>query len=749
MNHHYETVLNIVYEADMQPRPADSLKELTQNGSAIQTAITNLKKSGSWPLLGAVLCMVRDASDYGLLPVETFGPDRDICKNLAQNEQSIADAYADACRKRAEKLLEKALSGRDIKHTDRQRLIEKAIRLVMGVREKGKAAPTDSALIARCYLERSRLVLPKGSSLPEKKLEALEKAHAFARDAGCGPCDELFIQIAIEQLIWDERADRDSIKRMLETYVKSPGFSINTPFRAFAAGHARRLGLGDPKLDNCLLKHAIPGGGSRSPESVWLLLFKCEAALRTQNVSFACCIDELINTLRSTPFSSPLWAEAVAFFETIPGGSNKIIDLWRACKVREESTELSVQLRWYWARHQKLYEMAFLRALFKGDDRRAVEIADSLKSRPAVKMQAIEKSLAGSDKTRLDLLLEVEAAFASGGFSPEYKALVTKMRATRPAAVRKIDAVPAGWAAVHFYVTSREDCYAIVVHDDNWEHKGPFPVAGLQNAYRAWCAAGSNDSMKRLCDAGGEALDFLFDHPKDNLILIPHGFLHMIPLHAVCRNGSKYLFQEKRCLYLPSWSLAPVKAGAHNTNGSFLFKNYSDTAAFDSLLSLRGMVCTDYASFEGVRTKLQPANQPPNLLTVICHGQGDINNPYNSRLLLAGGGATHKDIRSGLPDIPGSRVILSACESDFTAGGIDLVDEHLSIASAFLSRGAREVACGLFKIEGSLCCDFIEAALGKPSEPLYAILACLQRKWLINNKDIRDIAPFRVVGFPE
>ncbi|MCP4689421.1 MAG: hypothetical protein GY859_15310, partial [Desulfobacterales bacterium] len=89
---------------------------------------------------------------------------------------------------------------------------------------------------------------------------------------------------------------------------------------------------------------------------------------------------------------------------------------------------------------------------------------------------------------------------------------------------------------------------------------------------------------------------------------------------------------------------------------------------------------------------------------------------------------------------------LAACESDLETGAFRMVDEHLSLANAFLSKNASEVLGALFEMRRELGRELVEYAMDHPEKPLHEALWDKQKEWI--KKPLHLMAAFRVMGFP-
>ena len=126
-------------------------------------------------------------------------------------------------------------------------------------------------------------------------------------------------------------------------------------------------------------------------------------------------------------------------------------------------------------------------------------------------------------------------------------------------------------------------------------------------------------------------------------------------------------------------------------------------------------------------------------------------NPYRSALKMHEGPLTHQAIvqETDKEALLGTKVILTACESDLVSGANDITDEHLSIASAFLQKGASEICGTLFKCFTDISGDIIAASLDDLNSALYETVHNVQRNWIKEKSDeLYKAAAFRIMGFP-
>ena len=283
------------------------------------------------------------------------------------------------------------------------------------------------------------------------------------------------------------------------------------------------------------------------------------------------------------------------------------------------------------------------------------------------------------------------------------------------------------------------------------------------NTYKDWKAdlqkAGkhpeeTSSSLEKLCKACGKMLEPVLEKVKpNNIIFIPHGFLHLVPIHAALINDDP-LFNTMTCLFLPAWFLAPKVSRQNNNDKGILLTNWTPETDLEEFIDHKKWInkkktkCTpnDYFSI-----LTSPNYEPPALLAFYCHGQGDFMNPYRSALKMYEGPLTHQAIvqKTDKKALLETKVILTACESDLVSGKKDIADEHLSIASAFLQKGASEVCGTLFKCSPDIAGNIIAGSLDDSNPALYETVHNVQRNWIKEKpEELYKAAAFRIMGFP-
>lgn len=179
------------------------------------------------------------------------------------------------------------------------------------------------------------------------------------------------------------------------------------------------------------------------------------------------------------------------------------------------------------------------------------------------------------------------------------------------------------------------------------------------------------------------------------MLFVPHSFLHLVPLHGTIRKKLTFedtdiVFVENHpCAYLPAFSLAQ-KSNVVNSNEYLVFKKLCEGEEYFIKDAFPKWI-NDLAR-EVSPDDIRNIHSPPGLLILICHGQADVANPFNSRLKLKDGDMTHLDLLvAEKMNLKGSHVLLGACETDMAYPFSNILDDHVSISTAFLIKGSMSV----------------------------------------------------------
>ena len=198
------------------------------------------------------------------------------------------------------------------------------------------------------------------------------------------------------------------------------------------------------------------------------------------------------------------------------------------------------------------------------------------------------------------------------------------------------------------------------------------------------------------------------------LILIPHRQLHLLPLHALFELNCSCDFT---CSYLPSARLG-LELLPHpdrlNQDPSLLSVEHPQTrkrlypdkdldllfAELESNL-IAGMMAnpTRIAGHQASKHRVVAAMQrPTQLFHFTGHGYHDAERPADSALALAGDEVLRLQDIFELQSFKCELVSLSACETGLTSR-THLIDEFVGLASGFLSIGATYVVSTLWSVD--------------------------------------------------
>ncbi|TVR06369.1 MAG: CHAT domain-containing protein, partial [Phormidium sp. GEM2.Bin31] len=232
------------------------------------------------------------------------------------------------------------------------------------------------------------------------------------------------------------------------------------------------------------------------------------------------------------------------------------------------------------------------------------------------------------------------------------------------------------------------------------------------------------------------------DERQQRLILIPHLYLHLFPLHAL-RTASGELLVDRfsqGVSFAPSCQILSHLQTRRSSPGSDFFAVENPTQDLDytemELDFIRPQFDPNSYVLQGPAANKAALNSPETLqklsqshfLHFACHGSFDDANPLNSALILAGDtrrngegrqfltlrdgrrfdtqerGLTLREILANLDLRVCRLVMLSACETGLLRS--ELTDEYLGLAMGFLYAGSPSVVSSLWCVD-----DFATACL--------------------------------------
>jgi hypothetical protein len=705
-----------------------------------------------------------------------FEPETSLCQRGISGPGRKLDIAGKARNRKASDIFAPVLSywrreydeaARGTDHRLRRKKLEEIIRFLLP--RENSESPELVNLLARVYLNRSLLYRPKGFTVPARKIEALKKSMRLAEtvmDMDDSNVEALrtYGIAALELLRCGEDAP-DRFEDFLENavlYITEKGIEAPTDI-SILLKYVEIHGDGSPL-------ELIPNEDRDWGRPFDLKLFQARAAVLLGRENEA---GQLIRECLDAPpkaLSDPFWDDLVDFIDSAK--RQGMDSVWKSaamkaqkkCAAREAKIGNNIYLSWHWSRRQPLYDLAFAACETVSEQ---AEIADSLKSRPTLRYKALAH-------------LEGKNEFIGEFLRQEYEARDNRYLRRKPEQVRidrkdivDFDRLPAEWIAVHFYLNQSEETGYALMHDatvNQWRRK-TFSFSALFEKFLEWQESYSIGELREatsalagLCREMGESLSFLFDEaifPKNRPVLfVPHGFLHHLPLHAAVGSGDAVFLENHVCRYLPAWHLLPRVPNVPEGERVLVIhfppddptETFSDLASRDKEWSYR----KDDA---GARDLKDALRSPPALLVILCHGEGDILNPFRSRLKLHGGDMTLMELLESMPDMSGARVLLGACESDMAPPQGYPVDEHLSLGSLFLSQGAGEVIAGLWEIATDKVNELYETFC-EMDEDMAERLNAWQMEYISEQKensfldaeegrrDFYEVVSFRIMGLP-
>lgn len=202
----------------------------------------------------------------------------------------------------------------------------------------------------------------------------------------------------------------------------------------------------------------------------------------------------------------------------------------------------------------------------------------------------------------------------------------------------------------------------------------------------------------------------LADRLTANLLLVPHGVLHYVPLAAL-HDGRGYLLDRASVRYVPSASVLPYLAGRRASAARRLVV-FGNPDVGDPRLDLKfaeDEARAIAATFEEARVLVgkdatkdafRRLAEGASHVHFAGHGRFDSDAPMTSGLLLAGTSPTEGFLSLGelyALQLDAELVTLSACETGL--GKVQNGDDVVGLARGFLYAGSRSIVASLWKVE--------------------------------------------------
>ncbi len=736
--------------------------------------------------LGIGLLLLRSAQEERGRIISPL-PNKELCEILIKkHEADIIIRYHQRMLEHWHDILNSVESERKLNHQARRFCLEQVIKNLEKLATGSSDPKIEEAIrceLARALFLRAKIIRRKGFTFPLKKIEKLR--DALNRLEGIEYSESMKSDpVRLRAWICYEtaraKADRDWMSSMNDTgweALKAAVEKINLD--EHPEDTALLLALAEKEPD--FLKKNYNNFLETTKNhldlawAAWIRGDKSDAA------------DNALKAAGRMPkaFSHEAWERLVrlirvmekdaslqAYWRELAGKA------WTACRDRERETH-HLHLRWYWSRQRELYDLAF-RA--ETDLQKKAEIADSLKSRPALTLSQLEDRLTSDEK--LYKFYEDEAR----GYLDQYiRGLSNEDFVSPPQQPITWQNPPRPWIVVHFYLENRkgEDQnhhtgHALIYNAETkqWAER-IFRQVPLWQAYWSWQEAyrthgteGAPEKcaipLENLCLAIGREMEFLFDQnlfpPEQPVLFVTHDFLHRIPIHMAMRGPSKnrevWLLPNhgddagRQFSYLPAWWLwRPIHLkNKIPSNQPLALINWSNQSTVESLKDI-----FDKCIIGASKQDLWNVAPPPSLLVIYCHGHSHPADPFKSYLDLAGKPTLLEILKSF--NCNGSRIFLGACETDLTPPISSTVDEHISISFAFLQKGSPEILGTLWAVMENHPLEIIEDIEDRirlsPEESISKILStwvseklstlylrdtAKNRNWLFN------VAAFRTLG---
>lgn len=243
-----------------------------------------------------------------------------------------------------------------------------------------------------------------------------------------------------------------------------------------------------------------------------------------------------------------------------------------------------------------------------------------------------------------------------------------------------------------------------------------------------------------------------------DLIIVPHGPLHYLPIHALY-DGQRYLLESHTISHLPGASLLRYcSQPLHAARGLVTVGHSLDNQLPYTVQEAQGIAAMfgGEAILEGeaTRERFRQAASDCQVLHVATHGDFRPDNPLFSGLRLSDGWLTTLDIFN--LRMQASLVALSACQTgrNVVGGG----DELLGLMRAFLAAGTASLILSLWAVDDQSTAQLMEAfyrELSLGSNKAQALRSA-QLRFLAAPDDDRGVllrhpyfwAPFYLVGHP-
>ncbi len=248
------------------------------------------------------------------------------------------------------------------------------------------------------------------------------------------------------------------------------------------------------------------------------------------------------------------------------------------------------------------------------------------------------------------------------------------------------------------------------------------------------------------------------------LIFVPHGLLHGLPLHAL-HDGQAYLIEHHEVSYVPSASLlrhldSAPRAAAGGERASLVF-GVADSAAPHigrEVEAVAGLLPGSrvYAGADATWARLEAEGRGAFVVHLACHGWFLPDNPLAAGLRLADRWMTVRDLY-GLR-LDGAVVVVSGCDTGRSS--VDAGDDLVGLVRGFFTAGASALLLSLWPLHDETgrilvasIYEFWQNGRSEGAHPdrgprLAEAVRAAQRRVMESDPHPAFWAPFMLVGRP-
>jgi CHAT domain-containing protein len=193
------------------------------------------------------------------------------------------------------------------------------------------------------------------------------------------------------------------------------------------------------------------------------------------------------------------------------------------------------------------------------------------------------------------------------------------------------------------------------------------------------------------------------------LVIVPHGFLHGFPFHALF-DGNDFLVDRHAITYAPSASIFYLsrKRESRSYGGSVVVGLYDDAAPSiaEEVRDVANILPKSKVFLNGsaTRERLLPELPEASIIHIASHGGFDVSNPHCSGLRLEDGPLTVGYLQE--MSLAADLVVLSGCETGRAA--LRGCDDLVGFTQAVLQAGARSALVTLWRVEDRTTAVFMK-----------------------------------------